>query len=159
MTAIQRPRVSARNLRISRPAVTAKADSPVPPVGGASEEAATPGQPSTRRSAFREPSQQLTLENCWAPPALSRCSSQTIKTSCACVSAMCRIANRASRKKSLPLVQKLWRTGICCGKQRKSQFQIGPRFALLPNLIHHRRTDTQRMQQKMSRFLPAAGYK
>ena len=32
LTAIQRPRVSARNLRIPRPAVTAKADSPVPPV-------------------------------------------------------------------------------------------------------------------------------
>jgi hypothetical protein len=46
------------------------------------EEAATPGQPVARRSAFlEEPSRQFTLENCQEPPALPQCSGRAHRTS------------------------------------------------------------------------------
>jgi hypothetical protein len=71
--------------------------------GGLCEEAATPGQPVARRSVLLEdPSQQFTLENHWAPPALPRCSGRARRTF-RLMSALCSCASVRIKQKPGPV--------------------------------------------------------
>ncbi len=54
---------------------------------------------------------------------LSRCTGQTLNYR-ACVKAICVSQDSVSSKNCIAFVQKLWTTGICCGKRRKSGIQV-----------------------------------
>jgi hypothetical protein len=88
---------------------------PLLPWGRTCEEAATPGQPVARRSAFPvDPSRQFTLENHRAPPALPQCSGRARRTS-RLMSALSPAPMFAASKNPGPFVQKLWMPAIPCG--------------------------------------------
>lgn len=110
--------------RISRSAVIVVCQQSSPAFSGRNfEEAATPGQASTRHRVSGNPPAVHPRE----PPETSgifRCSSRHVRLDRACVRAMCLNRNSGSREKSVALVTKLWRMSIICGKHRKTRMEI-----------------------------------
>jgi hypothetical protein len=87
--------------------------------GRNSEEAATPGQASTRHRVSGNPPAVHPREPP-ETPGIFRCSSRRLRLDRACVGAMCPIAISRSSGKSPPVVTKLWTMSIFCGKCRKT---------------------------------------
>jgi hypothetical protein len=90
---------------------------------GMGEEAATPGQPVHAYAHFRNVPRQFTLENRRLPLALPQ-SSGELRNLSRFDDSLCDTLRRSAIGNSRKLVQKLWRTGLACGKRRKTENKI-----------------------------------